>query len=200
MDTGGTHFVVLKSNKISQAMEGITSVPLGSSCPLENSVAAPEWSIGDQGTHYEMSSGYHGTDPKVLPKICTHGLGTTTGAGGRKFTEKTGMSVTGFYMTDAIESANDYAGRSVVARTLPVALSLTLELITSHNPHWIDAGKFPKNATAKAKASAVKPNQQQFLTATDLHINRILIKTHPFVGVLKSGVPQNMGAVDESSI
>jgi hypothetical protein len=94
--------------------------------------------------------------------------------------KKIGMSVTGFYMTDAIESANDYAGRSVVARTLPVALSLTLELITGHNPHWIDKGTSPKEkAKAKPKADAVKGNQQQFHTATDLYINRVLITTHP---------------------
>ena len=121
-----------------------------------------------------------------MPKICTHGLGTTTGAGGSSFTKNTGMSVTGTYITDAYKGGNIYAGRSVVARTLPVALSLTMELITGFNAHWIEAGTFSKEATAGQKASAVKPNQQQFHTATDLHINRIIVQTHTHpVGVLK---------------
>jgi hypothetical protein len=96
-----------------------------------------------------MSTGYHGTDPKVLPRMCTHGLGTTTGAGGSSFIDKTGLSVTGTYITDAVKNATEYAGKSVVARTFPMTLSLTLELMTGFNAHWISAGTFPKDATAE---------------------------------------------------
>jgi hypothetical protein len=109
----------------------------------------------------------------------THGPGATTGAGGLEFLRQIGYNVAGFYMTDSQASAREkYSEPHVFARTMPVAVTVVLELESGFLPHYIDKGEWPKGASDGQKLSGVKPNHQQMHTAGDVHISNVILATH----------------------